>query len=150
MTREGYKRYAFNIGSAIRERRCAIGMTRMQLAHIVGTHKKTIEKWENDGQRPRYEALYKIADALNCMVDELFEVHTPIQPERKPEPKKMPSHIEKCIGCVWGRYEQNVIFCTSAAGTCLKEELNHENPGPVSSCNTDDADISGVHLAGEG
>ena len=32
MTREGYKRYAFNIGSAIRERRCAIGMTRMRLA----------------------------------------------------------------------------------------------------------------------
>ena len=57
---------------------------------------------------------------------------------------------DRCMNCEFSRTHDNVLFCPSAAGTCLKEELNHENPDPVSSCNTDDADISGVHLGGEG
>lgn len=63
--------------------------------------------------------------------------------------------VMKCAACVFSQIHDNVVFCQSSHGSCLKEEINRvmshsDDRRPVSSgayCNTDD---SGMHLDREG
>lgn len=63
-----------NTGSSpIAQRRIALGMTQKQLAEAVGCYPKDICRWELGKREPRINALLKLADALNCTVDELIQ-----------------------------------------------------------------------------
>ena len=59
--------------SAIARIRMARGLTQGQLAEMVGCYAKDISRWENGMHAPGTKALMKLANALNCTIDELIE-----------------------------------------------------------------------------
>lgn len=61
--------------SPIARRRIALGMTQKQLAEAVGCYPKDICRWEIGKCEPRINALLKLAEALNCTVDELIQIY---------------------------------------------------------------------------
>ena len=58
--------------SSIARRRIALGMTQKQLAEAVGCYPKDICRWELGKCEPRINSLLRLAEALNCNVDELI------------------------------------------------------------------------------
>lgn len=63
-----------NTGSSpIAQRRIALGMTQKQLAEAVGCSPKDICRWELGKCEPRINSLLRLAEALNCTVDELLK-----------------------------------------------------------------------------
>ena len=65
-----------NTGSSpIAQRRIALGMTQQQLAEAVSSTQQTIAQWEQGKRDPRISSLLKLADALNCTVDELIQIN---------------------------------------------------------------------------
>lgn len=75
-----------NTGSSpIAQRRIALGMTQQQLAEAIGSTQQTIAQWELGKREPRISSLLRLADALNCNVDELIQ--------KNKEEKKMNGEI---------------------------------------------------------
>lgn len=65
-----------NTGSSpIAQRRIALGMTQQQLAEAIGSTQQTIAKWELGKRDPRISSLLRLADALNCTVDDLIKMN---------------------------------------------------------------------------
>lgn len=60
--------------SPIAQRRLALGMTQKQLAEAVGCLGKDVSRWEHGLRKPRAETAVKIAQALECSVEELIGV----------------------------------------------------------------------------
>ena len=56
----------------IREMRKRAGMTQMELAKVLGVDRSSIAKWERGYNAPRTSMLPKVAAAMNCSVDELY------------------------------------------------------------------------------
>lgn len=56
----------------IKQRREAIGMTQVSLAHAVGVAPMTISKWERDRMEPGASNLRALADVLGCTLDWLI------------------------------------------------------------------------------
>lgn len=64
-----------NTGSSpIAQRRIALGMTQQQLAEAISTTQQTIAQWELGKRDPRISSLLRLAEALNCNVDELIQI----------------------------------------------------------------------------
>lgn len=59
--------------SPIAQRRIALGMTQQQLAEAIGSTQQMIAKWEMCKRDPRISSLLRLADALNCTVDDLIQ-----------------------------------------------------------------------------
>ena len=59
------------MGEKLRAARLAAGMTQGQLAEKVGCHQKDISRWENGQREPVASTLKKLAQALECSMDEL-------------------------------------------------------------------------------
>lgn len=59
--------------NTVAERRKEVGLTQKQLANLLGLKRSSISKWENGASKPRAETLKKLADLLNCTVDELLK-----------------------------------------------------------------------------
>ncbi len=59
--------------NTVAERRKEAGLTQKQLANLLGLKRSSISKWENGASKPRAETLKKLADLLNCTVDELLK-----------------------------------------------------------------------------
>ena len=55
----------------IRELRKQNNLTQKELARLVDTNETTISRWER-GQFPSVPALWKLAEALRCKVDDLY------------------------------------------------------------------------------
>lgn len=49
-------------------------MTQAELAKELGIDRSTVAKWETGKANPRVELLPKLAEILNCSIDELFAV----------------------------------------------------------------------------
>lgn len=63
-----------NTGSSqIAQRRIALGMTQQQLAEEIGSTQQTIAQWELGKRDPRISSLLRLAEALNCNVNELIQ-----------------------------------------------------------------------------
>lgn len=63
-----------NTGSSpIAKRRIELGMTQKQLAEVAGCYPKDICRWELGKCEPRINSLLRLAEALNCTVDELLK-----------------------------------------------------------------------------
>ena len=62
-----------SMGSVIREKRTALGMTQEQLAEKMGVSFETISYWENDEYMPKAGKLVTLAGALQTRVGVLFE-----------------------------------------------------------------------------
>lgn len=61
--------------SPIAQRRIALGMTQKQLAEAVGCSPKDICRWELGKCEPRINSLLRLAEALNCTVDDLIQTN---------------------------------------------------------------------------
>ena len=59
--------------NTLAERRKEAGLTQKQLANLLGLKHSSISKWENGASKPRADTLKKLADLLNCTVDELLK-----------------------------------------------------------------------------
>lgn len=57
----------------INERLRIEGRTSKWLANNLNVRQETVSKWANDKGRPSVEKLFKIADLLECKVDDLYE-----------------------------------------------------------------------------
>ena len=57
----------------IKELRKKANMTQEQLAEHIGTQQTTISSWEMGIQEPRANTLLRIARALGCSIEELFD-----------------------------------------------------------------------------
>lgn len=68
-------RNAFNLGyyskTKIATLRKRNNMTQAQLAEIIGVRQKDISRWENEEVTPNTESLKKLAEALQCNIDDL-------------------------------------------------------------------------------
>lgn len=69
----GYYRGGSNTISSIRK---AKGMTQGQLAQAVGVTQVDVSRWERGAVTPRIASLRKIADVLECKVDDLIQLRT--------------------------------------------------------------------------
>ena len=56
----------------IRSRRMSLNMTQSDLALVLGVSRSALAMWETGKSLPRAELLPKIAQILNCSVDELL------------------------------------------------------------------------------
>ena len=62
-----------SLGENIRERRKAVGITQESLGEKLGMVAQTVSKWERDESMPDAALLPKLADALSCSLDSLFD-----------------------------------------------------------------------------
>ena len=61
------------IGSQIKSKRIELGIMQKDLADRLGLRSNaTVCMWESGERRPSTDMLPKIAQALNCTIDELF------------------------------------------------------------------------------
>ena len=56
----------------IQEKRSLLGINQSKFSNLLGVERSTISKWETGKSLPRAELLPKIAQILNCSVDELL------------------------------------------------------------------------------
>ena len=63
----------------IKERREALGLTRVQLADRMGVSKVAVRKWEMGMTNPSADKLPALAGLLGCTIDELFGQGDPPQ-----------------------------------------------------------------------
>lgn len=57
----------------IRHQRLKIGLTQTELAERIGVRQAAISEYESGEKVPGVENLIRLADALNCSLDELCE-----------------------------------------------------------------------------
>lgn len=57
---------------AIKALRLACGMKQLELAERVGVTQSAVSYWESDKSDPPCSILPKLAEILNCTIDELF------------------------------------------------------------------------------
>ncbi len=56
----------------IREHREKLGMTKSELAQIMGVDASAVTRWETGEAMPRASKLPKLADLFGCTIDELY------------------------------------------------------------------------------
>lgn len=56
----------------IKAKREQAGLTQKELADVLRIHQTTVGKWETAGIHPKGELLPRIAEVLNCTIDELY------------------------------------------------------------------------------
>lgn len=56
----------------IQAKRMGLGLSQAELANTMNIDASTVAKWETGGAYPRAKLLPKLADTLNCSIDELF------------------------------------------------------------------------------
>lgn len=61
----------------IKERREAMGLTRIQLADSLGVTTVAVRKWEVGLAMPNADKLPALADLLNCSIDALYGRDSP-------------------------------------------------------------------------
>lgn len=127
MTKAEYEMSKIDIGVGLRERRCALKLSIGQFAERIGMNRSAVSYWENGHRRPKYQNLDRIAEALNCSVDELIRDCPPIpqRPAIRREAEDMKLRPEKCLNCVWGKIEDNIVFCPFV--DCLKHDQVFKN-----------------------
>lgn len=62
-----------SIGERIGQKRKALGLTRRELADVIGCSERAISLWETGKSSPRPMNVGMIADALECSIDDLTE-----------------------------------------------------------------------------
>ena len=55
------------------------GLTQQDLATVLGIDQSTVSLWEVGKTQPRAKLLPKIAEILNCSIDELLSAETPTE-----------------------------------------------------------------------
>jgi len=56
----------------IKQLRLAAGLKQEDLSKILGVRQSTVSCWESNSASPRAEMIPKLADALNCTINELY------------------------------------------------------------------------------
>jgi transcriptional regulator with XRE-family HTH domain len=73
-----------HLGSRMRLRRTALGMSRRKLAEALGLSHEQVRKYETGANIVRASRLYAIAIALDVSVSFFFETASPATDERSP------------------------------------------------------------------
>lgn len=60
-------------GSALRDLRVKAGFSQTLLGNKIGTSYQAVGLWETDRTVPKVRYLPRLADALGCKIDDLFE-----------------------------------------------------------------------------
>ena len=61
------------LATKIAELRKKTGLTQEDLAKTVDVKRSTVSMWESGQSMPRAELIPKLAEALGCSIDEIFE-----------------------------------------------------------------------------
>lgn len=61
---------------SLRTVRTAAGLTQTELARRIGVNQSSIADWERGKCYPKTGSAIKLARALQCSLDEIFDVHT--------------------------------------------------------------------------
>lgn len=56
----------------VKEMRKKRGLTQKQLAELLGVKQQNVSDWERSARSPSVKNLKKLADALNCRIDDLI------------------------------------------------------------------------------
>ena len=65
--------FAAKVESPIARARKAAGLTQQELADRLGVIQQQVAKWEAAGANPQTKTLKRIAEALECSIDELID-----------------------------------------------------------------------------
>ena len=57
----------------IKDIRVSRNLTQLELAKVLKVKRSTVSMWEQGKSEPRASMLKKIAEALNCTIDELIK-----------------------------------------------------------------------------
>ncbi len=57
----------------IKAKRKQLGLTQVELSHLLGVDRSTVSCWETGVSFPRSEKLVELASVLGCTVDELLQ-----------------------------------------------------------------------------
>jgi transcriptional regulator with XRE-family HTH domain len=57
----------------IKDKRKQLGLTQVELSHLLGVDRSTVSCWETGVSSPTLEKLVKIASVFGCTVDELLK-----------------------------------------------------------------------------
>ena len=107
------------IGTRIKEKRRALGLTQDELAQKVGVTFQAVSKWENDSSYPDVVLMADVAQALNTTIDKLVtgKVETQEEGEKKRSfygniigtvEKDIHADVGKIVGDVFGDIYGNV------------------------------------------
>ncbi len=66
-----------SIGSRIKERREALGITQIQLADRLGVSKGAVGNYETDANSPKASVMYKVFEILKCDANYLYQDDLP-------------------------------------------------------------------------
>ena len=116
----------------VRTLRESRGMSQERIAELVGYTKQAVQRWENNGQTPRNDALQTIADYFKVSLDYLLgRVDSPTD-ELVPEKKQTPADLagENIGVAITNKQatENAISFIAEAAGiTELTNILRIEN-----------------------
>ena len=56
----------------LQQRREYIGLSRADVARLAGISVETLKKWEGGQRNPRILYLKKVAEVLNCKIDDII------------------------------------------------------------------------------
>jgi transcriptional regulator with XRE-family HTH domain len=73
-------------GRRLRLVRKAKGLTQQELADRIGQTMQAISRLETGGSVPSFETLLKLAEALDCELNEFHPGHEPEPPPPEPDP----------------------------------------------------------------
>ena len=62
-----------DVAAKIKAFRAQQGLTQKQFAELLGITHQTVSKWERENGYPDVFLLPRIAEALNCTIDELYK-----------------------------------------------------------------------------
>ena len=74
-----------SIGTRMKERREELGITRTQLAEMIGVTKGAVGNYETDANSPKASIMYKVFTALQCDANYLYQDEM-----KEPESKMLP------------------------------------------------------------
>lgn len=90
------------LGTMIAALRKEHGMTQLELAEKMGVTDKAVSKWERDLSCPDVNTLPKLAEVFGISVDELMQVKTEAQQEKKMSITPMVHLILKAVALAMG------------------------------------------------
>ncbi len=62
-------------GEVLRSKRLEKGLSRQEIATLIGVNVQSYGSYENNRREPRYDTLKKIADVLESSIDSLLDFH---------------------------------------------------------------------------
>ena len=70
--------------NGLKELRSQKGLTQQEVADAIGTEQNTVSQWETGARNPRLPHLLRLAELLDCSIDDLLTEKIAIEKESTP------------------------------------------------------------------